>query len=64
VDTRELVPLVDGVLLCVRASRTTRDQMVAAKDALGLYPARPTGVVITAVRKSEEPDYGYYSTYH
>lgn len=61
VDTRELVPLVDAVLLCVRVSRTSRDQMVAAKVTLDLFPARPTGVVITAVRQREEPDYGYYS---
>jgi receptor protein-tyrosine kinase len=61
VDTRELVSLVDAVLLCVRVSRTTRDQMVAAKATLDLFPPRPTGVVITAVRGAEEPDYGYYS---
>jgi capsular exopolysaccharide synthesis family protein len=64
VDTRELVPLVDGVLLCVRASRTTRDQMIAAKEALELFPDRPIGLVITAVRGRDEPDYGYYSMYH
>lgn len=61
VDTRELVALVDAVLLCVRVSRTTRDQMVAAKATLDLFPPRPTGVVITAVRGQEEPDYGYYA---
>ncbi len=61
VDTRELVPLVDAVLLCVRVSRTSRDQMVAAKATLELFPARPTGVVITGVRQRDEPDYGYYS---
>lgn len=61
VDTRELVPLVDAVLLCVRVSRTSRDQMIAAKETLDLFPPRPTGVVITAVRQREEPDYGYYS---
>lgn len=61
VDTRELLPHVDGVLLCVRAARTTDDEAKAAKQALEHLPDRPTALVVTGVRKGDESDYGYYS---
>lgn len=61
VDTRELVPLMDAVLLCTRVSRTTRDQMLAAKAALEHFPGLSTAVVVTGMRPRDEPDYGYYS---
>jgi capsular exopolysaccharide synthesis family protein len=61
VDTRELMPYVDGILLCVRAARTTDDEAKAAKQALEHLPDRPTGLVVTGVRKGDEADYGYYS---
>jgi Mrp family chromosome partitioning ATPase len=61
VDTLEILPHVDGVLMCVRAARTTRDQARAAKSALEHFPARPTGIVVTDVSRGEDEDYGFYS---
>jgi capsular exopolysaccharide synthesis family protein len=61
VDALELLPQVDGVVMCVRAQRTTRDQARAARSALEHFPERPRGVVVTGLRAGDEADYGYYS---
>jgi len=58
-DPLELVPYVDGVVLCVRVGWSTRDDVRATKAALGRLPHRPTGVVITGLRSSDE-EYAYY----
>ena len=60
-DTLEIVPLVDSVLLCIRADQTTRDQARAVKQALAHLPERTTGVVVTGLKPGREHDYGYYS---
>jgi succinoglycan biosynthesis transport protein ExoP len=60
-DTRELLPNVDGVLLCIRSSQTTREQALAVKAALDHYPERPTGLVVTGLRPRDGASYGYYS---
>lgn len=60
-DTREVLPLVDGILMCVRVDRTTRDQALAAKAALERLPRKPTGVVVTGLKRSRASHYGYYA---
>jgi polysaccharide biosynthesis transport protein len=60
-DALQLVPRVDGVVLCVRAEQTTREQARAARRALEHFPDRPIGVVVTGVKPGHELDYGYYS---
>jgi capsular exopolysaccharide synthesis family protein len=59
VDPLELIPLVDGVLVCVRLGLTTRDELRAVKSALRRLPRRPTGLVVTGLGRDEE-EYAYY----
>ena len=59
-DTREIVPYVSGVLMCVRLKRTTRDQAEAARDALERLPECPVGIVLTGVKESKDYYGGYY----
>jgi capsular exopolysaccharide synthesis family protein len=61
-DTLQLIPQVDAVLLCVRLGQTTRDQAQAAKEAMRHLPDKPTGLVVTGVKRGSDDDYyGYYS---
>jgi succinoglycan biosynthesis transport protein ExoP len=61
VDALELIPLVTAVLLCVRLTQTTEDQMTAALEALGRLPLRPTGLVVSDVSPKEaSAGYSYY----
>jgi capsular exopolysaccharide synthesis family protein len=62
-DTLEVVPQVDGVLLCVRLRQTTLNQAAAAKQVMQHLPDKPMGLVITGLTRGSEDDYyGYYSS--
>lgn len=63
VDPLELVEQADAVLLCARAHRTTRDELRAARSALGNLPERPYGAVITGLRRDGPDAYPYYYGY-
>jgi hypothetical protein len=63
VDPLQLVPRVDGVLFCVRAQRTTRDQVRAARVALANLPRRPVGAVLTGLKRRGPDSYDYYYGY-
>jgi capsular exopolysaccharide synthesis family protein len=61
-DALEVLPYVDGILMCIRLDKTTRDQAGAARAALDHLPPRPTGLVVTGVRPGRHGYYyGYYS---
>jgi Mrp family chromosome partitioning ATPase len=49
-DTLEMLPHIDGVILCVRDLQTTRDEALAARAALSRFPQRPTGLVVTDIK--------------
>ncbi len=60
VDTLELLPYVDAIVVCIRSGRTTRDQARAARAALERFPRRPTGLVLTGARPGKS-EYYYYT---
>jgi Mrp family chromosome partitioning ATPase len=59
-DTLEILPLVDGLILCVRSGHTTRQQARAVKEALAQFPDEATGIVITGLLRRDEPGGGLY----
>lgn len=63
VDTLELLPHVDGIIVCARELQTTRDQARAAQEALERFPERPTALVVTGTRPHEDDYEGYAYSY-
>ncbi len=63
VDTRELLPRADAVVVCARSYQTTRDQARATRDALDQVSAPLAGLVVTGVRFNDDEYYGYYYRY-
>jgi capsular exopolysaccharide synthesis family protein len=63
VDPLELVAEVDAAIVCVRAQRTTMDQLRDVRAALGNLPPRPVGAVLTGLPRSGPDSYGHYHGY-
>ena len=59
VDPLELIPHVDGIVICARLGLTSRDDARAVRNALRRLPERPTGLVVTGLGGDEE-EYAYY----
>ena len=53
-DTLEMLPHVDGIIVCVRDLQTTREEALAAKAALARFPNRPTGLVVTDIKSNRD----------
>lgn len=58
-DSLEVAKLVDGVVLCVRATKTTRDELRAAKRQLEQLPDTHVAIAVTGLKRGDEPGYGY-----
>jgi polysaccharide biosynthesis transport protein len=55
-DTLELLGIADGVVLCVRSGRTTREQVRAAKAAVDAHSSgRSNGIVVTDLHPGDDP---------
>jgi Mrp family chromosome partitioning ATPase len=52
-DARALLPVVDAVVLCLRADRATKRSVEATKSQLAGYGGRPAGVVLTGSRVAD-----------
>jgi capsular exopolysaccharide synthesis family protein len=63
VDSLELIAQVDAAIVCVRAQQTTVDQIRTTRAALANLPGRPTGAVLTGVRRRGPDSYDYYQGY-
>jgi polysaccharide biosynthesis transport protein len=60
-DPCSVAPRVDGVLLCVRLSRHTREFGRRALEQLRDVGANMTGIVINGVEETDAYGYGSYS---
>lgn len=63
VDTLELLPHVDGIIVCARELQTTPEQARAAQETLERFPERPTALVVTGTRPHEDDYEGYAYSY-
>jgi receptor protein-tyrosine kinase len=64
-DTRRLLGLANAVVLCVRAGRTTEEQLRESGAALARVPADAAGVVVTDARAGDAPSgHGVYATFY
>jgi receptor protein-tyrosine kinase len=58
-DTLQLLPRMDGALVCVRSGQTTREQVEALNRSLQAVPHGPVGLVVTGITPATEGVYGY-----
>lgn len=63
VDPLEILPLADAVLLCFRSRQTNRDEARAVRAALNNIRGRPTGAVVTGLKRGDPDSYDYYYGY-
>lgn len=63
VDPLRIIPIVDALLLCVRVEQSTTDEAKAARSALSNLPSRPTGMVVTGLKRGGPDAYEYYYGY-
>ena len=63
VDTRELLQLADGAVVCARSYQTTRDQARATREALESTSIEFTGLVVTGLKLRDDDYSGYYRRY-
>ena len=63
VDTRELLQLVDGAVVCARSYQTTRDQARATREALDSASIDFAGLVVTGLKLRDDDYSGYYRRY-
>jgi receptor protein-tyrosine kinase len=59
-DTLSIAPKAGGIIMCVRLGQTTRDEAIAARDALRRLPERPVGLVLTGSQAGSSYDYAGY----
>lgn len=59
-DAQVLSTKVDGVLLVVRAGKTKKDSVIAAKESLEKVNAKILGSVLNGVEQSKDKYYYYY----
>jgi Mrp family chromosome partitioning ATPase len=59
-DTLSIVPRAGRIIMCVRLGQTTREEAIAAKDALRRLPERPVGLVLTGSKPGGDYDYAGY----
>ncbi|MCA9086819.1 MAG: hypothetical protein KDA81_22330, partial [Planctomycetaceae bacterium] len=60
-DPCSVAPRVDGVLLCVRLSRHTRDFGKQSLEQLREVGAKMTGIVVNGVEEGDSYGYGNYN---
>lgn len=63
-DAAAMAGKVDGIIVVLRLSETTRDTIRAVEELLGRVPARTLGFVVTGVPRSAKGRYFHYDDYY